>query len=304
MVKKYLKKIPILWQFLSFFYYKMIIPCREKWKLWMHVVRENALGFKSFVSWRVGVKIQKREIPIVVSLTTIPKRIAKVHLVIESILSQSLKPDYVVLWLPQAMEDLVTRALKRQKRRGLQVRFCEDIRSYKKIIPTLQEYPHSIIVTADDDVLYPQNWLENFYKSYQKFPHCVHCYRAHLMKKERENLMAPYSEWDIDVQDGNSPCKRLFFTGNYGVFYPPTSLPKETLKQDVFMDICQTGDDIWLNAMIRIQGFSVKKVSEKTKKFYDTLGSQQEHLWLQNMEQNDINIKAVFDRYAVYSLLD
>lgn len=36
----------------------------------------------------------------------------------------------------------------------LTIDWYHDIKSYKKLIPTLQKYPDSIIVTADDDIIY------------------------------------------------------------------------------------------------------------------------------------------------------
>lgn len=37
---------------------------------------------------------------------------------------------------------------------------------YKKLIPTLQIEPNSIIVTADDDIYYRTDWLSGLYKAH------------------------------------------------------------------------------------------------------------------------------------------
>ena len=42
----------------------------------------------------------------------------------------------------------------------------EDIRSYKKLIPALKNFPTDVIITADDDVIYPEDWAERLLKSY------------------------------------------------------------------------------------------------------------------------------------------
>lgn len=51
---------------------------------------------KSFISESTDTISEKK---IVVSLTSFPARIKKVHIVIESLLNQTIKPDKIILWL-------------------------------------------------------------------------------------------------------------------------------------------------------------------------------------------------------------
>jgi hypothetical protein len=44
-------------------------------------------------------KSSNNELPVIVSLTTIPSRLQKVHITIRSILTQNPKPKKVVLWI-------------------------------------------------------------------------------------------------------------------------------------------------------------------------------------------------------------
>ena len=111
-----------------------------------------------------GVTNEKRETKLIVSLTSYPERMYDIHYCLYSLLTQTLKPDEVILWLakeqfPNEEKDISQKVLK-LKDNGLSIKFCEDIKSYKKIIPTLREYPNEIIVTADDDLYYKENWLE------------------------------------------------------------------------------------------------------------------------------------------------
>ena len=99
----------------------------------------------------------------VVSLTTFPLRIGKVHLTIQSILRQSRPADRILLWLSKEEfpeEAQLPANLLRLKEKGLDIRFCDNIRSFKKVFYTAQEFENDVIVTADDDALYPENWLE------------------------------------------------------------------------------------------------------------------------------------------------
>ena len=77
---------------------------------------------------------------IVVSLTSLPQRINIVVKTIKTLLTQTKKPDVVVLWLapeqfPDGEADLPQELLD-LKQYGLTIDWYKDIRSYKKIIPT------------------------------------------------------------------------------------------------------------------------------------------------------------------------
>lgn len=76
----------------------------------------------------------------VVSLTTFPLRIGKVYLTIQSILRQSRPADRVLLWLSKEEfpeEAQLPENLLRLKERGLDIRFCDNIRSFKKVFYAL-----------------------------------------------------------------------------------------------------------------------------------------------------------------------
>ena len=176
---------------------------------------ENYYRFNALFSKRVGVTQAKRNPPLTVSLTTIPERIHKVHLCIESLLRQSCKPDYLILWV-SIPEEKIPKKLDRLKKRGLQIKFCKDIRSYKKIIYTLKENPQSIIVTADDDIFYPKDWLKQLYDAYQREPQYIHCHRAHLMIKDPGGKLKKYKEWNSGAPGIQGPLLLLFPNGHGG----------------------------------------------------------------------------------------
>lgn len=85
----------------------------------------------------------------VVSLTTFPLRIGKVYLTIQSILRQSRPADRVLLWLSKEEfpeEAQLPENLLRLKERGLDIRFCDNIRSFKKVFYTAQEFENDVML--------------------------------------------------------------------------------------------------------------------------------------------------------------
>ncbi|MBR3654179.1 MAG: glycosyltransferase family 2 protein [Elusimicrobia bacterium] len=238
---------------------------------------------------------------IVVSLTTYPARISTVNQAIETLLNQSVKADKVILWLgleqfPNKEKDLPENLLA-LKNNGLTIDWCRDIKPYKKLIPALQKYPDKIIVTADDDVLYPSDWLEKLYKAYKDNPTYIHCHRAHriLFKFGRKKLV-PYRKWLRCIKDVK-PSFCNFFTGMGGVLYPPNCLHKDILREDLFMKLCPKNDDIWFWAMGVLNNREINIVKDNILDFDYIEDSQQTSLYEFNYYNNDASINEVLSNY-------
>ncbi len=246
---------------------------------------------------------------VVVSLTSFGNRVGRVHVVLESILRQSRIPQKLILWLDQNefTEHTLPRSLVKAKALGVEIGFCENTRSYKKIIPTLSRYPGEVIVTIDDDVMYPRDFLEILLQYHQAHPNLVLCYRAHRISFNEEGEVLPYSDWESRIHN-IAPGKSIFPTGSGGVLYPPGCFASEVTEARIFMDICPSADDIWLKAMTLKQGVSCWVVPcdshwSDVPPYVD--GTQEACLAEENVdEKNDIQLKAVFDRYKLWASLD
>lgn len=246
---------------------------------------------------------------IIVSLTTYSRRIHQVNIVVESLLEQTLKPNSIVLWLDKTefngLEDLPLNLLKLVNR-GLSIEFCDNLRSYKKLIPALEKYPQAIIITADDDILYPTDFVERLYKAYKKDPRKVHYYRGHRMLMADGSLL-PYRNWELEAsQMGVSMMN--FPTGVGGALYTSELLDDEVMNVDAFMKLAPTADDVWFKAMSLKKGISCSQVDLECpfrEKFIfldamDDMGLANVNL-VQN--KNDEQIVAVFDRYKLLDRL-
>lgn len=253
-----------------------------------------------------GIKSEQRDVPIVVSLATIPERLGKVHIAVESLLRQTLKPNRIILWMSESQAGrTLPFVLRNQMRRGLEIRFVVDIGPYGKAIYALKEQTNNLVVTADDDTIYPPRWLEQLVKAYQQETHCVHCHRARWMTTDKDRRLRPYTEWDLLAQDYISSSLLLFPTGVGGILYPPGVLHPEVFNDAVFRKICSTADDIWFKAMSLLNGVPCKKVSFFHREFPQVRGTQTKALWKENLKEgrNDIQLRAVFEHYDLYARL-
>lgn len=238
---------------------------------------------------------------VILSLTSYPARIRTVHRTIQTLLQQSYCPDRVILWLadsqfPRGMYDL-PKELISLRNQGLEIQWTKDLRSYKKLIPALKLYPQDIIVTVDDDILYPNDWLDNLVKAYEKNPTCIHAGRVHGIEFLNPQKLAPYDKWCMEIANGTSSY-RNFFTGCGGCLYPPNSLHRDVLNEEVFMKLCPNGDDIWFWAMAVLSGTKVCSPTNRMKLEY-VEGTQKCALWINNINngENDFALARVIGAY-------
>lgn len=265
-------------------------------------LREEALRDRAIHCNEKGVSDEKYcEHELIVSLTTYGRRIYDVCLAIESIMQGSLLPNRLILWLDENLKgNPLPRTLQNQMKRGLEIRYCKDIGPYTKLVPTIKHFPNAVIVTIDDDMIYSQEMLEGLLLSYLSEPNAIHAYRIHNMTFDEEGGLKSYMDWQFEVSVAEHP----FFTGCGGVLYPPHSLPNEILNEEVFMGICQYADDVWFNAMAKLNDTKIVKVdtrSSKNVEYMPLLKVQEKGLSEENTNpyscRNDEQIKAVFSRY-------
>ena len=201
--------------------------------------------------------IARDNVEIIVSLTTHGNRIYDSFLAIESIMQGSVKPNRIILWLAKDIQkESLPQVLLNQIGRGLEVKYTEDIGPYTKLIPALKENPDSIIVTIDDDILYPYDTLEMLVTAYQKHPQCICANRIMDIKLDNYGKPTSLPSWK-ELDDKKRISKLNFFEGVGGVLYPPHCFSSDVLDQHVFEDICPTADDVWLNCMALLSKTSI-----------------------------------------------
>ena len=266
----------------------------------------------------VNLGASKSNEDVVVSLTTYGARIYDVYLVIESIFQQTYKPNKIILWLDEQEfnDENIPYMLKKQQARGLTIGYCKNIKSYKKLIPTLELHPDSTIITVDDDLLYPCDLIERLMSMYRQDPKCVYFTRGRVINKDANGKMLPYRDWELlggKAIIENSPTYNLLKdnpmltmpTGAGGVLYPPHSLHPDVMKEDLFMQLCPHADDIWFKVMSYKQGTVSKYVylnKPLASKFLTIPNSQTNALTKSNVKGlgNDMQLRQVMEYYNIY----
>ena len=117
---------------------------------------------------------------IIVSLTSWPKRIFNVPIVLKNILNGTLKPDYIELNLsseefPNKEDDLPKELLEIEK---LNINWeIGNSRTFKKIIPTLKKYykKEYYLLSIDDDWIYSLDYIERMVYYLNKYSTDTFC---------------------------------------------------------------------------------------------------------------------------------
>ena len=228
------------------------------------------------------------DMPVIISLTTYPKRIKSVHKVIDTLLKQNILVDKIILWLakeqfPNGIKDLPEELMKMASKR-LEINWCDDIGAHKKYYYTMQKYSDSIVITVDDDIYYPNNLVEKLLISYMKFPNAISARRVHLIEFNN-GILSPYKEWKQCYTKIDFPAMALMATGVGGILYPPGLLDKEVFNKESIKNLALTGDDLWLKVIEVISNVPVVVADNKCElEFVE--GTQEEALWHKNVIEN------------------
>ena len=229
--------------------------------------------------------------PLIVSLTSYPPRFKILPMTLRGLLRQTVKPDHLILWIARDDFALLPQSVFDLQHYGLEIRPTElDLKSYKKIIPALDQFPEAFIVTADDDVLYWSSWLEEMVRGADLSGRVVTCHRAEEILADPQGRYRPYRQWVQNTpMRGQSP--KLFPVGIGGVLYPPGVLAHKPEDRATALSLCPQGDDIWLYWVGRQNGATYKTVGRyRTEGAWRRLewpGSQDQALWHSNILQGE-----------------
>ncbi|WP_022946008.1 hypothetical protein [Pseudoalteromonas ruthenica] len=232
-----------------------------------------------------------KTLPLVVSLTSYGERLNTLHITLRSLLTQSVPASRYLVWL--AHGERLTPELAKLKP-FVEFRYCEDIRSYKKLVPTLELDLGLPTVTFDDDVIYPADHLTQLWQQHLAYPQTIIAHRAHRVCWCRSRALAPYKDWQFDIQASN-PESAVVPIGIGGVLYPVNSLHPDALNASLFTQLCPYADDIWFKYCALKQGTYAMTVAQPKpyKDYIHVPNSQSISLWSHNRTGNDQQLRAL-----------
>ena len=206
-----------------------------------------------------------KTIPITVITTTFPTRINYIWLVIECMLRQKIQPSKIKLYLSKkqfiSVHSIPSNLKKYVSNKFLEIIWVdEDIKSHKKYWYVVNENPYQKFITIDDDIIYDSDTIKILWEKSIEENNCViSCYN-HKIKKDEKGEILPYSHWRNEPVNINENSNNVFFGSGGGTLFPEGSLLDANQPFNIISQICPYADDIWLNAFIRKNGFTVINV--------------------------------------------
>lgn len=182
---------------------------------------------------------------IVVSLTSFHPRFEQLPKMLKSLLFQTVKPDRIIVLLDK--NEKPTPEMLALQKYGVSY-YCKDLalKPHKKYFYSLQEFESNLVITVDDDLIYPSDLIETLLKTWKKYPDCICARRVHKIIFNSDGSLKPYNDWQLEYTGMKEPTHELFATGVGGVLYPPHIFDEKVFDAEAIKEYCLEADDIWL----------------------------------------------------------
>lgn len=237
-----------------------------------------------------------------VSLTSMSSRMATVHKTLRSLIDQDHDDFVVHLYLskePYLLDEGVpeipdtVQALIEEAQGKLKVHYTTNIGPYRKLLPFLSEHwgLEVLVVTADDDTIYPPHWLETLFVNYEKYRCCI-AFRGHRIVTEKGKFR-PYRSWMKDRIFEN-PSNLILPTGKDGILYNSAMFPETVMDVDRALQLARTADDMWFRWNLAMNGVPLFVVeTDYTNTFEESSYESSLYLNFNRGGQNDVVVEAL-----------
>ncbi|MDR1027062.1 MAG: hypothetical protein LBL46_01460, partial [Rickettsiales bacterium] len=119
----------------------------------------------------------------------------------------------------------------------------------------LSAFPDDIIITIDDDVVYPNNLVEQFMRAHEENPNDVISSRS----RKIETMLS--RNWALAEMPQDADFIYLI-NGVGGTLYPPKCLTHpDAADEKLFMNICPLEDDMWFTFMAILSGAKIRPIA-------------------------------------------
>ena len=256
----------------------------------MKVIKELPLSI--FYSTKLMVilsgrflKSNKKRLPVIVSLTSIPSRLRSLHLVIRSLLNQEVLPKKIILWLNSNLKDKIPSKLKKLESEIFEIQYSNLYCSHRKLIHSLEKYPNDTIITCDDDLMYRKDWLKLLYQEHLKNPSAIIGNHTVHINHDGTGLPLPFKKWKFPKEEQVN-IMAIAPIGAWGILYPAHSLSNKVIDQELFLKLAPKADDLWFKAMAVIKGTISLQAKRTPKEPIPIAGTQKIALKKENLKKD------------------
>ena len=235
----------------------------------------------------------KRDIKVTASLTSFPARIEYVHLAIKSLMLQTVKPDRIVLWLAEEQfpDKVLPTQLTELQKYGLEICWVHDIYGHKKYYFCVKEQAdNEVVITFDDDIIYPIDCVKRLIETHKKYPNCLVCERGQTICFDKTGAIEENpGKWKTISSCGiDEPTFSMNPSPGGGCLIPKNAFYIDATNEEKICELAYKNDDLWYMFMCAQNGTRMIKTRKYHKIFSLIKGSQAMQMATENVI-NDYN---------------
>lgn len=235
----------------------------------------------------------------VVSLTSHGPRFHALAEVLESLKSQVLQPQSILLNIAHDEIGILPERVSALAKEGfISIISTEDLGPAKKLIPTLQSHKHLPVIVIDDDLEFDSELFLHLMVQYYLYPKAIIASRVHQVTVNLKGEVNRFDQWNKQYIEGDGPAADLMPTSGAGTLYPPESLHADAADADLYRSLSNYTDDLWWYFQGRRNGTLVRRISGFSDlNFIDA--TQEAGLWKNgNQERNESNLLNLIQEYG------
>jgi hypothetical protein len=236
----------------------------------------------------------------VVSLTSHPERFNTLSQTLNSLLAQRLIAKNIYLNIAQEDISKLPNSVKNFESNGLiKINSCENLGPGKKLIPTLKLEKSLPIIVVDDDLIFETDLTLKLMIAHHLSPGTIIASRVHKIIHTPEGKISAYVNWQKNYSLSDGPSMDLFATSGAGTLYKAEFFHSDVTDEKAYTELAFHTDDLWWFIQSKRIGMKTKRLpSQSILNYVD--GTQDDGLWNSgNKERNDLNLKALLERYSL-----
>ncbi|MBQ3415268.1 MAG: hypothetical protein IJH39_08010, partial [Clostridia bacterium] len=260
----------------------------NRYSIWNKLFKDSRKENVKLIDEYLKNQIKYTDKKLIVSLTSYPARIKYVKDVLESLINQSVSFSlyHIVLVLaipefPNKEDDLPNDLVEYINKYSNEIEILwyeRNIRSHKKLIPTLKQYPNNPILVCDDDIYRPNGWIRMFLEDHEKYPNDI-IFGTSSWYFGNDYKLKRFKQFKCEKSGSiNNLPEQIFKTakpanGLGGCLYPAnTFTDKRFFDENLFMKLSPTSDESWqycFNIMDNKTFRQTSKIIDYSKYFLD-----------------------------------
>lgn len=250
-----------------------------------------------------ALNTEKRKTKVIVSMTSFPARIEYVHIALKSLMLQSYKPDRIILWLAdeQFPNHQLPQKLLELQNYGLEIKWCEDLYGHKKYFYCiLDQKPDEVIITFDDDIIYPVDAIKRLIKKHEEYPNCLVCERAQAIDYEKDGSLKNPGRWKTISDIGyKKPSYSLNPSPGGGCLIPYRGFALDAQNKNKIRKLAYKNDDLWYMFMAAENKTRTIKTQKYHKPYTLIKGSQTVQMATENVvgNKNKVVMQKLIEEY-------